>query len=88
MKTFKIHIKESIFNDIKDIVSNDTVLIEQFLKDNYEINGSYTIKDGVVDVEGHVTVKDINIESLTNGIFRFGKVGGDFDCCNCRNHKT
>ena len=88
MKTFKIHIKESIFNDIKDIVSNDTALIEQFLKDNYDIRGSYTIKDNVVDVKGHVIVKNEKIESLTNGLFRFGTVNGNFYCTGCPKLKT
>ena len=83
MKTLKIYIKESIFDDVEDIASNDTVLIEQFLKDNYKITGSYIIKGGVVDVKGDVTVKNKNIESLTNGLFRFGVVSKDFDCTFC-----
>ena len=72
-------INTPIFDDIEDIASNDTVLIEQFLKDNYDICGTYNI-DGknVVDVKGHVRVKNTDIESLTNGIFRFGKIKGGF----------
>ena len=83
MKTLKIYIKESIFDDVEDIVNDDTVLIEQFLKDNYKITGSYIIKGGVVDVKGDVTVKNKNIESLTNGLFRFGTVHGCFYCVGC-----
>ena len=51
-------LKESIFDDVEDIANNDTILIEQFLNDNYEIEGSYTIKDGVVDVNGNIIVKN------------------------------
>ena len=85
-------LKESIFDSVEDIVNNDTVLIEQFLKDNYEIDGTYeirgsytikTIKDNVVDVRGQVKVKNKNIESLTNGAFRFGVVSWDFWCTYC-----
>ena len=83
MKSLKIHVKESIFDDIEDIASNDTVLIEQFLKDNYKITGSYIIKGGVVDVKGDVKVKNREIESLTNGAFRFGTVQGCFYCVRC-----
>ena len=83
MKTLKIHIKESIFDDVEDMVNNDAILIEQFLKDNYKITGSYIIKGGVVDVKGDVTVKNKNIESLTNGLFRFGTVQGCFYCVRC-----
>ena len=74
----------SIFGDVENIVNDDTVIIEQFLKDNYIIIGSYTIKDGVVDVDSGVTVKNIDIESLTNGLFRFGTVQGGFWCNNCK----
>ena len=59
-------LKESIFDDVEDIVNDDTVLIEQFLKDNYDIRGTYIIKNGVVDL-GFLSVssaKDIPIEPL------------------------
>ena len=81
-------LKESIFSDIEDIVKNDTALFEQFLKDNYQIDGTYIIKNGVIDVKGDVRVKNKHIKSLTNGLFQFGVVSGDFDCCNCINLKT
>ena len=85
MKTLKIYIKESIFDDVDTIANNDTVLIEQFLKDNYKITGSYIIKDGVVDVKGDIHVKNANIESLTNGMFQFGNVTRGFYCSACKN---
>ena len=81
-------LKESIFGDIEDIVSNDTVLIEQFLNDNYDIHGTYNIDGNVVNVDGQIYVKNMNIESLTNGIFQFGKVDGSFYCHKCKNLKS
>ena len=81
-------LKESIFSNIEDIVNNDTVLIEQFLKDNYDIHGTYNIDGNVVNVDGQIYVKSMNIESLTNGIFQFGKVNGSFYCHGCKNLKT
>ena len=78
-------LKESIFGDIEDITDNDTVLIEQFLKDNYQIDGTYKIDGNVVDVEGDVKVKNKGIRSLTNGLFRFGAVSQVFCCDECLN---
>ena len=89
MKSLKIYVKESIFDDVEDIANNDTILIEQFLKDNYNIDGTYVInKDGTVDVKGNVCVKNKNIESLTNGLFRFGKVDRGFSCAYCTKLKS
>ena len=93
MKSLKIHVKESIFkesifNDVEDIVNDDTALFEQFLKDNYQIDGTYIIKNSVIDVMGDVRVKNKNIESLTNGLFQFGKVDGGFTCSGCENLKS
>ena len=81
-------LKESIFDDVEDIVNDDTVLIEQFLKDNYIIDGSYDINGNVVDVKGHAIVKNEKIESLTNGLFRFGTVNGNFYCTGCPKLKS
>ena len=81
-------LKESIFDDVEDIVNDDTVLIEQFLNDNYIIEGTYDINGNVVDVKGHVIVKNEKIESLTNGLFRFGTVKGNFYCTGCPKLKT
>ena len=88
MKSLKIHVKESIFDDIEDIVNDDTALFEQFLKDNYQIDGTYIIKNSVIDVMGDVRVKNKNIESITNGLFQFGKVDGEFSCSGCENLKS
>lgn len=62
---------------------NDNTIIKAFLKENYDI-GSYTIKNGIVNVKGDIEVKNREITSLTNGLFEFGKVDGDFDCSHCK----
>ena len=81
-------LKESIFSNVDDIANNDTVLIEQFLKDNYNIRGTYNIDGNVVNVDGYVDVKNKDLESLTNGIFRFGKVSGSFWTDHCTKLKS
>ena len=85
MNTLKSYISESLL-DI-DNVDNTDALTEEFLKENYTM-GSYTIKNGVVDVKGSVTVVNRNIIQLTNGMFRFGKVSKSFDCSYCNSLKS
>ena len=64
-------------------------LIEQFLKDNYDIRGTHTINnDNTVDVDGTVKVKNRELESLTNGLFQFGIITHRFHCINCPNLKS
>ena len=89
MKDLKMYVKESIFDDVEDIVNNDTVLIDAVLKKDYDIRGTYVInKDGAVDVDGDVYVKNTKLKTLTDGLFRFGKVSGCFDCFDCCNLTT
>ena len=89
MKSLKECILEGIL-DIEDNINYDIKedVIEQFLKDNYDIRGPHTIKetkDGfIVDVKGQVEVKNRDITSLTNGLFEFGKVEKGFNCSECR----
>ena len=63
---------------------NDKKVVEEWIKDNYTITGNLTIsKDFTVDCTGGVTVDNKSIESLTNGMFRWGKVETYFDCGVC-----
>ena len=96
MKSLKEHILEGIL-DIEDNINIDSSeitkdVIEKYLKDNYNISGSYTISSDdngfVVDVKGYVGVKNENITSLTNEFFEFGVVSGYFDCGYCKSLKT
>ena len=81
-------LRESIFDTAENIVNNDTILIEKFLNDNYDITGPYAIKKGVVDVNGQVSVKNQSIESLTDGLFQFGTVRENFYCDGCKYLKS
>ncbi len=92
MKSLKEYITEGSLNEglldrVKNKEVNHKVLIEEFLKENYKIHSSYTIKETnnkfVVDVKGRIIVKNKDITSLTNGVFEFGSVGGDFYCSWC-----
>ncbi len=68
------------------LVDDNTVLIEQFLNDNYNINGSYIIKNNTVDVYGCIQVKmnaSAALRSLTNGLFKFGRITHSFYCMQC-----
>lgn len=82
MKTLNQYIKESLLDDEDDLVNNDdSVIIEQFLKDNYKITGTYTInKNKEVNVDGDVKLLSTNVKYLTNNLFSFGEVTGSFDC--------
>lgn len=61
----------------------DETLIKSFIETNYDIDGSYTIKNGIVDVRGGIMTKNDIIKSLTNGLFSFGIVSGYFNCGFC-----
>ena len=91
MKSIKNYLNsclESLLDD-DDIYldsENDKKVIEELIKDNYKIYGKLTISDDfVVDCNGNVGVyvKSRNIESLTNGLFRWGKIESYFDCNGC-----
>ena len=87
MKSLKFHF-ESLLDD-DDIFldhENDKKVIEEWILNNYDITGKLTISDDfVVDCDKYVYVENKNITSLTNGIFRWGKVRGHFYCNHCEN---
>ena len=63
---------------------NDKKVIEEWIKSNYNIYGNLTITDDfVVNCTGEVNVNNKSITSLTNGLFRWGTVGTDFNCAYC-----
>ena len=87
MKNLKDYIKESILGDWEDIDIEKDIKseIEQFLEDNYK--GRFLIKivndNYIVDSKTDVIIKNEKMTSLTNGMFEFGKVDGDFICRFC-----
>ena len=91
MRSIKNYL-ESLLDD-DDIFydhENDKKVIEEWIKNNYKIyRKKLTISDDlVVDCVGLVEVKNKSIESLTNGLFRWGNVDGSFDCNGCRDLKS
>ena len=70
-------------------VEHDKRIVEEWIKHNYYFTGKLFISDDLdVHCSGEVGVKNGQITSLTNGIFRWGKAGGDFYCSCCENLKT
>ena len=92
MKTLKEYIIEGIL-DIEDNIENLSVesLIEDFIKENYEIKGNLQIKKKgnkyIVSTNGTVVVKNKNITELTNDLFEWGEVGANFYCIDCKSLK-
>lgn len=71
---------DSIFQDIDNSIM-------KFINDNYQVLGSITIKNGLVDVNGDIILIN-DVEYLTNDLFNFGVVTGTFDCHNKWNLKS
>ena len=92
MKTLKEYIIEGIL-DIEDNIENliEKALIEDFIKENYEVDKKLQIKKKVdkyiVSTNGDVIVTNKNITALTNGLFEWGEVKG-FYCANCTSLKS
>ena len=74
--------------DVDPIIKEE---ILSFLSSTYSTfkDNQYSIyknKDKwIVDVDGSIKVVDDNIYHLTNDLFEFGVVNGDFDCRDCEN---
>ena len=84
-------IKESLLDDEDKFygANSDKKMVESWIRDNYKIDGNLTISDDlVVDCNNTVKIKNKSITSLTNSLFRWGKVGGMFDCYACKNLKS
>ena len=92
MKSLKQYIENHTNESLSDgegVLSDperDNRIIETWVKENYRFNRQLKINDDLtVDCPGSVSVKKQNITSLTNGLFRWGEIKGDFDCSNCFN---
>ena len=80
-------IYESIFDVDNNVDDVDVTVIEKFLSENY--GPGFTIsdrpnKDGKYEVTYRwgVALKNRNIKSLTNGMFVFTEINGDFEIKN------
>lgn len=90
-------LKESILSDMDDILNNGEEnikeIIQNFLKQNYTSIYSFEISKkpfmGKYRVSGRgISVKNKDIEYLTNDLFEFDEVKLFFNCMNCKNLKS
>lgn len=100
MKNLKDILESSVLGDIDDRINNmddETikVTIREFVDRTYFCRQHIAIsakpnKDGkyVLTASAAVNVRDLQIESLTNGMFVWGTVYGSFDCSHCENLKS
>ena len=101
MKSLNMYLGSVIDNDdlhFESLLADDDIfldpekdkkVVEEWIKNNYIIAGRLTVKnDFVVDCSGDVFVKNRNIESLANDMFRWGKVKTYFYCQHCDNLKS
>lgn len=87
MKSLYKFITEGVLSDIDDTILNGTTYmdVENWLNEHYNIKGTYDINvlknDCVVNVNGDIRMKNNRggHDSLTNGMFRFGTINGNFD---------
>ena len=89
MKTLDMRFKFILDDDDAYFSGSDKLIVREWIMDNYHIHGELTISDDlVVDCSGDVSVINEKVESLTNGLFRWGEVGGVFYCDHCENLKS
>ena len=74
MKTLTEYINESIL-DVDDLIANNDKFINDWIRNNCSVISPYTIKNGIVDVNGGVVVNN-NVESID---IKFGRVKGQFN---------
>ena len=84
MKTFDMCFKFILGDDDTYLSGSDKLIVGEWIKNNYHIYGDLSISDDLgVDCTGTVIVKNNVIGSLTNGLFRWGKIDIDFYCSCC-----
>ena len=79
-------------NDVQELVYSEVI---DFLKQNYkfkiphgyrnEIEKYIKFQDGIVDVLCDIEVSNKTITSLSNNLFTFNIITGNFDCRGCNN---
>ena len=94
-KGLKEYIKESILDDEEEVFNDVRIKleIEKFIEDNYKCKrfmiSNKPNKDGKFIVDGtDILVTNKNITSLTNNLFIWGKVIGNFHCSECKYLKS
>ena len=66
--------------------------IKDYINTYYTTKGELTFEQTngvyIVNCDGDIRVKNSKIESLTNGLFQFGNVSGNFYCYSCGKLKS
>lgn len=69
-------------NADKSMVKIQKDKIHQWIKSNYQYTGRLSIKENgekfIVNLTGNLVFKNIRLKSLTNGIFEWGEITGNF----------
>ena len=90
MKSLKLHFEsllddDDVFYDPK----NDKKEIENWIRSNYRVTGRLSIsKDYTVNCTGNVYSTNRSMTSLTNGLFKWGKIARNFSCALCGDLKS
>ena len=79
-------------NNVQELVYSEVI---DFLKQNYkfkfpheyknEIEKYIKFQDGIIDVLCDIEVSNKTITSLSNNLFKFNTITGNFDCRGCNN---
>ena len=79
-------------NNVSELVYSEAI---DFLKQNYkfkipreyknEIEKYIKFQDGIIDVLCDIEVSNKTITSLSNNLFKFNTITGNFDCRSCNN---
>lgn len=88
--------KESLLDDSNKLINNSIESIKEsiidFIVQNYYKTDVSRIKISdkpfkdkySVNYDGNLYITNFDITSLTNGLFKFGEVSGNFDCGGCK----
>ena len=92
MKSLKEYMTEGLLDRVKNKEVVHSAVVKEFLEANYKFYRSYSIKEInnklVVDVKGDIWVKNKDITLLTNRLFEFSTVSGNFKCDGCKSLRT
>ena len=69
-----IRLYQSLLDDEEDILDNIDAPIHQWISENCNINGTYTIDDGKINVKGNVILG----KKVKEIVYPFGSVSGWF----------
>lgn len=93
MRSILDYINKGILDRVKSKEpANHIGLVEEFVKNNYDVTGKlrmFEVLDKIMVecADGKISVKNTDMEYLTNGMFAFAYVK-TFNCSKCKNLKS